>query len=393
MLTPGAGATDPLRVLHEFKGGNDGVDPYAGLILDSDGNLYGTTAEGGADEQGAVFKLAPNSDGSWTESLLYSFTCCEDGSIPSASLVFDAKGNLYGTTFEGGVHGGGTVFKLTPNSDGGWTESVLYSFSNGGRLANPSNLVVDAAGNLYGTTETGGARGDGTVFRLTSNSDGSWTESELHSFSGTDGGLPSAGLILDASGNLYGTTLSGGVHGAGTVFELTPRSDGRWTEIVLHSFSGLRDGGEPMAPLTFDGAGNLYGTTSAGGKSGTCLPLFCGVVFKLSPNSDGSWTEHVLYIFVDDPGAVPLGGVIFDRVGNLYSTTFYGGRADAGVVFKLAPQSGGIWEYSTLHILEGTPARGPYSGLTLDKAGNLYGTTLFCGAGTGCQGVVFEITP
>jgi uncharacterized repeat protein (TIGR03803 family) len=230
-----------------------------------------------------VFKLAPNPDGTWTESVLYSFTGGADGGSPWAALVFDAAGNLYGTTWVGGADGKGAVFKLTPNPDGTWTESVLYSFTGGADGAYPAaGVIFDAAGNLYGTTGGGGADDNGAVFKLTPDPDGSWTESVLHSFTGgADGGGPVTALIFDAAGNLYGTTAGGGSRllnicrglGCGVVFELTPTSTG-WSETVLNEFLGKA--ADPEAPVIFDPKGNLYGTTWSGTGN-------YGVVFEITP--------------------------------------------------------------------------------------------------------------
>jgi uncharacterized repeat protein (TIGR03803 family) len=394
MLPAGAVAASKYKVLHRFTG-KDGAYSDTGLILDPAGNLYGTTRYGGASGpsgNGTVFELTPNSDGSWTESVLHNFcsrTNCADGDTPSAGLIFDTVGNLYGTTLYG-ANGYGVVFKLTPNSDGRWTESVLYGFTGGVDGDSPyGGLMFDAAGNLYGATVDGGAYGYGVVFKLTPNSDGRWTESVLYSFTGgADGSNPLAGVIFDTAGSLYGTTQMGG-KGYGTVFKLTPNSDGRWTESVLYSFTGGRDRGFPDAGVIFDGAGNLYGTTAGSSSENN------GTVFKLTPNSHGSWTESVLYGFTFYRGAVPLDGLTFDAIGNLYGTTAFGdnrscGPLGCGVVFKMVPQSNGRWAYTVLHAFEGKPAYNPFSGLVLDKAGNLYGTTDGCG---GCYGVVFEITP
>ena len=294
ILGSSAWAAEQYKTIHRFnkQTGVRGFAPAGALILDAAGNLYGTTYSGGASGVGTVFELTPNLDGSWTESVLHSFNGA-DGADPYSGLIFDAAGNLYGTTVGGGGYNAGTVFKLAPNLDGSWTESVLHSL-NGTDGAHPySGLIFDAAGNLYGTTWVGGAFGHGTVFELTANGDGSWTESVLHAFNGTDGAHPYSGLIFDAAGNLYGTTYyGGGVCGCGTVFKLTPNGDGSWTESVLHAFTiGSGDGNRPRAGLIFDAAGNLYGTTENGG--GTLR----GTVFKLTPNGDGSWTESVLHLF------------------------------------------------------------------------------------------------
>jgi uncharacterized repeat protein (TIGR03803 family) len=327
-------------------------------------------------------------------NVLHRFTS-KDGVVTNTS-VFDAAGNLYGTTLK-------VVYKLAPNSHGSWTESVLYRFCSLKNCADgdaPTTLIFDAAGNLYGTTQLGGGFGDGTVFKLTPNSDGSWTESVLYSFTGgADGRQPLyGGVIFDATGNLYGTASGGGDLACnapsvcGVVYKLTPNSHGSWTESVLYSFTGGADGAYPASGLVFDSAGSLYGTTPSGGNLSDCING-CGVVFKLTPNSDGSWTESVLHSFANHPAANPYTGLVFDATGNLYGTTLYGGPVNGGVVFKMAAKSDGSWAYGLLHVFLGKPAKNPDGGLVLDKVGNLYGPTLGCGSGYKCQGVVFEITP
>jgi uncharacterized repeat protein (TIGR03803 family) len=266
--------------------------------------------------------------------------------VPIGGLIFDAAGNLYGTTGLGGAHGFGTVFQLTPNADGSWKEKVLHHFTGGNDGGTPNACpIFDLAGNLYGTTQFGGTSKNGTVFKLTPNADGSWTESVLHNFNGADGSDLEGGLILDQAGNLYGTTFFGGSRGScpgsdsgcGTVFQLTPNADGSWKEKVLHHFTGGAQGAEPYAGLILDQAGNLYGTAEFGGDLSFCMRAGCGVVFKLAPNSKGEWTETVLHYFVDHPGARPLAGLIFDATGNMYSTTLGDGFMSSGSVFEITP--------------------------------------------------------
>ncbi len=406
VLAPGAWAQSKFKTLYKFTGGTDGSQPRAGLIFDQAGNMYGMTQGGGANGFGTVFKLTPNSDGSWSETVLHRFTGDTDGFMPHAGLTFDVAGNLYGTTSAGGAYGSGTVFELTPSSDGSWTENVLHHFNGKDGRDPMAGLIFDAAGNLYSTTFAGGAPelcvpsgGCGTVFKLTPNSDGSWTESVLYSFCSiahcTDGGTSQAGLTFDAAGNLYGTTPLYGsriAFGYGVVFKLTPNSDGSWTEAVLHQFRGGKDGGHPYANVTFDAAGNLYGTTNAGGAYGG------GTVFELTPNSDGSWTENVLHHFNGKDGRGPMAGLIFDQAGNLYGTTEGGGNPSCGsysngcgVVFRLTPNAKGRWNETVLHTFTDHPGAFPLAGLVFDAAGNLYGTT--SGDGTTTFGSVFEITP
>jgi len=262
VLAPGAWAARRYKVLYRFTGGTDGSQPFAGLILDTSGNLYGTTPQGGACGNGVVFKLTKNSDGSWTESVLHAFAGGTDGATPYAEVTFDTSGNLYGTTQYGGASSAGTVFQLAPNSDGTWTERVLYSFTGGSDGANPfSGVIFDGGGNLYGTTYYGGASGAGVVYKLTPNSDGTWIERVLHTFTGgLDGGNPDFGnLTFDTAGNLYGPTGYGGGSGSGVVYKLTPSDDGTWTETVLHTFTGGKDGMIPSGTLVFDPMGRLYG--------------------------------------------------------------------------------------------------------------------------------------
>src|SRR5271167_2273777 len=394
-LTPTAGGGWMEQVLHSFNGG-DGYWPFAGLIFDAAGNLYGTTYVGGAYGEGTVFELTPAAGGGWTERVLYSFCSqrsCTDGETPGAGLIFDAAGNLYGTTSGGGTGTYfGTVFELTPTAGGGWMEQVLHSFNGGDGYWPFAGLIFDAAGNLYGTTYVGGAYGEGTVFELTPAAGGGWTERVLYSFcsqrSCTDGETPGAGLIFDAAGNLYGTTSGGGTGTYfGTVFELTPTAGGGWMEQVLHSFNG-GDGYWPFAGLIFDAAGNLYGTTYVGGAYGE------GTVFELTPAAGGGWTEQVLYNFKHNgtDGYNPEAGLIFDKNGNLYSTTLAGGTYGEGTVFELRPTAGGDWTEEVLHSFgNGTDGYQPAGSLMFDAAGNLYGTTY--GGGTYGYGTVFELTP
>ena len=304
-------ATPTETVLYPFAGGTDGAHP-AGLVMGADGNLYDITVNGGTSNDGTVFKITPVG----TESVLYSFAGGTDGTYP-AGLVLGASGNLYGTTNGGGASNDGTVFKITPAG----TESVLYSFAGGADGAHPhAGLVLGANGDLYGTTIVGGASNDGTVFRITP----AGTESVFYSFAGgTDGAHPHAGLVMDASGNLYGTTSGGGTSGLGTVFKITPTS----TESVLYSFDysprERTDGALPASRLVLGAGGNLYGTTIAGGASGH------GTVFKITPVG----IETVLHAFTTD-GDEPT-GLVLGAGGDLYGITVNGGTSGHGTVFKI----------------------------------------------------------
>jgi uncharacterized repeat protein (TIGR03803 family) len=339
--------------------------------------------------------------GDWTETLLHSFNN-NDGNNPAGTLIFDAAGNLFGTTAQGGAHGGGVVFELSPSAGGVWTESVLHAFGNGHDGFHPlAGLTSDGAGNLYGTTMAGGEYAFGTVFELSPSAGGSWTEKVLHSFgNGSDGQAPISGVILDAAGNLYGTTNGGsGTTLYGTVFELAPATGGPWPEKILHAFKNNgKDGMEPVGSLIFDAAGNLYGTTEIGGSCESCFEA-AGTVFMLTPKADGGWREEILHNFNPNgvDGQTPNAGLIFDSAGNLYSTTSAGGAHGTpgygGIVFELKPAAGGGYTERILHSFgAGTDGSVPgWSSLIFDASGNLYGTTEV--GGSNDAGTVYEITP
>jgi uncharacterized repeat protein (TIGR03803 family) len=332
-------------VLHSFGNGTDGATPQGSLIFDAAGNLYGTTYSGGSAYEfgGTVFELSPAEGSGWTETVLHSFSNnLIDGLNPSpGSLIFDAAGNLYGTTNNGGSYAieGGIVFELSPSLSGIWTETILHTFGNGsdGRYPN-AGVIFDAAGNLYGTTVMGGTAYyyGGTVFELSPGASGVWAETILRSFgnSGTDPYSPFGGVIFDFDGSLYGTTAGGG-YGWGTVFELSPSASGNWKLKMLHGFGKGTDGSEPNAGVIFDDAGNLYGTTLYGGSYGGNESG--GIVFELSPTAGSAWTEKVLHNFGNGKdGDIPnFGSLIFDAAGNLYGATKSGGAYYAGTVFKI----------------------------------------------------------
>jgi uncharacterized repeat protein (TIGR03803 family) len=287
-LKPKSDGTWMESVLYAFKGGaSDGYDPVAGLTFDKAGNLYGTASLDGSGGAGDVFQLKRNSNGAWTENILYMFTGLgPDGVFPLSTLVLGGAGNLYGTTNNGGnmncpdQFGCGVAFKLMPDPGESWSESVLHTFCSEAGCADgvyPNAMVLDKAGNLYGTTGGNGLNSDGTVFRL-SESGGSWNEDVLYHFDGTQGSGPLAGLIFDAAGNLYGTACCGGSANDGVAFKLSPSVGGTWAYTVLHVFQG-KPGRYPAAALVLDGAGHLYGTTSSCGSGAKCM----GVVFEITP--------------------------------------------------------------------------------------------------------------
>jgi hypothetical protein len=370
LTPPRKGVSDWTETqLYVFKGGQDGALPTSGLVFDQSGNLYGVTAYGGTGSCtlgqdrvgcGTIFQMAPpkHVGGAWTEKIIYSFKGDKDGYHPAGDLIFDSAGKLYGSTTFGGISsnycnefypGCGTVFELRPShaKGGGWDERVIYTFQSGTDGAGPvGGLTLDSNHNLYGATNSGGdpscgtgGLGCGTVFRLTSPNQrvGTWKEKVLHRFAtGSDGAYPEAGLVRDQRGNLYGTTNSGGVEGWGTVFEIVPPSDlgGLWKEQVILSFD-YKDGASPMASLTFDRLGNLYGTDGGGLYGG-------GTILKLTrvPTEIGMWDRLVLYSFMNPPDAsLPEAPLVFGKDGALYGTTVYGGSGSGkyGTVFKFVP--------------------------------------------------------
>jgi uncharacterized repeat protein (TIGR03803 family) len=303
-------------------------------------------------------------------------------------VTFDPAGNLYGTTVGGGTHNRGTAFELMPTG-GVWEETVTYNFcalQNCDDGGSPTDgLIMDQAGNLYGTAYV--------AFEL-SPASGGWQVTVLHDFTGQrDGAGADSGLIFDASGNLYGVTEAGGVHKAGTVFEVRQTPSG-WKEHVLHDFPAFaQDGQVPgRGALVFGTSPNLYGTTGQGGAN-TCSEVGCGTIFRLTHGSNGRWRETILYNFKPGAsGSFPGAGVVMDKAGNLYGTTGGGGTScGCGVVYKLTPGRKGKWTYTVLHAFSGIDGAIPAANLTLDDKGSLYGGTVL--GGTTGNGVIFELTP
>ncbi len=336
----GSGWTE--TVLHSFTSGADGGQPYGGVTLDAQGNVFGTTVIGGSGGVcvesgcGVVFKLT-RTGSTWSPSVIYDFTGLDDGYGPGGPVVFDAQGNLYGMTPTGGANGLGVVYKLTPGAGGAWTQSVIHTFTGGsdGATGSAGRLLVDnATGAITGVATVGGQYGAGVVFRLTSTASGPWTPTTLYEFQGQpDAAFPYGGLLKDTAGNLYGTTYYGGANGLGAVYKLTSQG-GAYTESVLHSFRGGRDGANSISNLVFGRAGNLFGTTSEGGAAG----CGCGTVFRLAPKANGTWGERVVHRFEGVPdGAYAYSGLLVDAAGNLYGATVHGGDDDDGAVFQITP--------------------------------------------------------
>ncbi|MGD0989732.1 MAG: choice-of-anchor tandem repeat GloVer-containing protein [Candidatus Sulfotelmatobacter sp.] len=366
-----------FAIIHNFAG-SDGDAPLAGLAMDAEQNLYGTASSGGQYGGGVVFKATR----AGKEMVMHSFGKAADGSSPEGSLILDASGNLYGTTFSGGTAGAGTVFKISTKGK----ESILYSFAGGADGANPvSGLAMDASGNLYGTTSAGGAYSAGTVFEVSA----SGQHTVLYSFGSiaNDGTDPVAGVTLDTQGNLYGTAAAGGLYSYGTVFELSP-SGSNWTENILHNFELQDDGGTPYAGLIFDHSGNLYGAATQGGAGGSDGG---GTVFELTP-SGGSWTFSVIYSLTGWGISGTFRDLLFDAsTGVIYATTHCDGDYDAGTVYELKP-SAGTWSYTELYTFTGgTDGYYVFSNLVMDKGGNLYGTTNTGGANG--YGEIFKVKP
>lgn len=398
-------------VVHNFSGGADGANPYAGITIARAGNLLGT-ASGGGLGYGTVFKLKYAQSG-YSFGILYTFTGGGDGAFPYNGVVIGSDGSLYGTTYSHGSsgcggNGCGTVFNLRPPATFcrailcPWIETGLYMFMGNTDGAGPTqgtNLIFDQMGNIYGTTLSGGAYDQGTVYKLT-RSGGGWVESVIHEFGAAgDGTQPLHNVIFDTSGNLYGTTSLGGANNNGVVFQLAPSGYG-WTENILASFSlSGSAGGIPYAGLIIDQSGNLYGATSANASGGGPPTGYGGggAVFELIP-SGGGWTLKVLYNFSDPGGGYhcgPYGNLVMDASGNLYGTTYSDGAYGYGSVFKLTPASG-QWIYTSLHDFcsGGWPCADgalPSGDLTMDANGSFYGTTSLGGSNN--YGLVWKITP
>jgi uncharacterized repeat protein (TIGR03803 family) len=334
------------HILYQFTGGSDGLNPYGTLLLDARGNLYGTTLSGGVHNLGTVYKLTPPTSArrTWTQKVLYSFAGGNDGEAPYAGVIADANGNLYGTTSGGGGTNSGTIFRLSPKGSSGWTESLLYTFNFLSGEGPYCSLLMDSNGNLYGTTFRGGNNDGGTVFQL-SPAAGGWNINFIHHFANILGGNgdasePLAGMIMDASGNLYGTALGGGIYGGGAVFELTP-SQGGWQEQVIHSFAGNGDGYIPYGILAFGPSNTLYGTTEFGGGLGQCVYhalAYCGTIFKMS-STGSNWTESTYLSFNNSGpfGFSPVTGVLVGPDGILYATAQAGGANDDGTILAITP--------------------------------------------------------
>ncbi len=392
-----------LKVLYSLKGTPDGSGGLAAPILDKQGNLYSTTYAGGSKNWGTVFEVDTNGK----DTVLHSFVGGKDGTTPTSGLIADAGGNLYGTTYWGGSancfdrNGCGVVYELSPG-ERGWKETILYAFKGASDGAYPGDgaLVRDTAGNFYGTTLYGGSQdwpnGSGVIFKLT-HASGRWREHVVYAFgakSQKDGATPYGGVTLDANGNIYGTTYYGGEFGFGTVFKVTP--DG--AESILYSFTGKADGGDPESALVLDKTGNLYGTTPFGGDMNcqALYPLGCGTAFKVDP----SGAEAVLHTFMGYPsdGSGPAAPLIRDGAGNLYGTAGGGNSAycedsnyqpmGCGTIFKLDTNNSETILYNFSYGISGNGPVFPV-GVHLIH-GSLYGATSEGGSSQNA-GAVFRL--
>jgi len=408
-------------IIYRFQAGFDAFGPRAGLISDRAGDLYGTTFDGGGPAgAGTVYRLAPPSvsGGAWTETILHRFSyhSISEGLSPWGGLAMDASGNLYGTAWLGGTCGScGLVFELSPRSrrNGTWKYQIIHDFLDDGVDGiNPrADLTIDSAGDLFGTTASGGTGGCvggcGTVFELVP-SNGQWAETIVHSFPAHGSGFEASGgtgggVVLDGAGHVYGTTYEDG-GGLGSVFELVHVRAG-WKYRDIYAFADFADGVDPTAGVTFDAAGSLYGTTSSGGTQG-CYGSGCGTVFRLTPQPDGTWAHTVLYAFrgIGD-GGTPAAGVIAGTTGSIYGTTQLWGTgagcsgSGCGVAFRLTSTgAGGSFRQAVLHTFRnGGDGYVPYGELIFGVDGRIYGATQFggkatCSSGFGC-GTAFALTP
>ncbi|HEX6503110.1 MAG TPA: choice-of-anchor tandem repeat GloVer-containing protein [Terriglobales bacterium] len=386
-----AWAVSGPQIIYSFAGGSDGEYLDTDLIIDSMGNLYGTSVQGGDFASGTVWELSPTANG-WSHSVLYSFTGGADGGEPYKGATLDAQGNLYGTAVTGGggfCEGGcGVLWKLT-RSASGWTQSVIHTFTGGEDGSGPgSGLTLGENGTLFGMTPTGGANGQGVIFQLRSATNGTWKFTVLHAFTGgSDGGGASAGRLLRYKGSLYGVTTTGGANGQGVVFQLT-RTAGIWQFKTLYAFQGQPDAGFPYGGLAVDSNGNLYGTTYYDGANNL------GSVYELTPQPDGTWKEAVLYSFQGGrDGSGSIGNLVFTNTGAIYGTTSAGGAScDCGTIFKLTAGLDGARKEIVVYRFHGAPDGAfAYNGMVGDGAGNFYGTTVH--GGPQDDGVIYKLTP
>jgi uncharacterized repeat protein (TIGR03803 family) len=390
-----AGASVSTKVIYGFRGDEKGEYPATELVLDPAGNLFGTTVLGGEVGTGTVFELTRSSHG-WKHSILYSFSGGADGGQPYGGVTVGPQGELYGTAVIGGTGGAcpedgcGVVFELT-RSNGTWAETVIHDFSGTDGYGPGAGLTLDPQGNLYGMTPTGGAYGLGVIYQLQPDGNGGWLFQVIHDFTGgDDGATGSAGrLLLGSTGRMYGVATAGGANGKGVAFRLAQGDGGSWKLKPLYAFKGQPDAGFPYGALTFDASGNLYGTTYYDGANNL------GSVYELSPGRR-HWKERVLYSFVGgSDGSNSISNLLFDGSGNLYGTTSESGdpTCNCGTIFELTPAQDGTWTETVVHRFAGAPGDGgyAYNGMVAGANGTFYGATVHGGGAD--EGSVYRFRP
>jgi hypothetical protein len=392
-------AADTEKILFNVQGGAYGYDPFS-MVRDANGNIYGTFFEGGSACPytigcGVVYKLSPNANGQFSESIIHTFTGGDDGSEPT-SLLMDPAGNLFVATLGGGskkcIGGCGAIVELSPLPGGSWSTTVLYDFQGDFDGQHPTISTMDAQGNIYGAFLKAGQ-----VFELTRNSNRTWTKKFLYLFDTTSAYYPTP-WVVDGNGNVYGTAWFGGDSGCleyqgscGAIFELSPNSDGTWSPTLLHSFTGP-DGARPLMIIP-DANGNFFGVTLTGGTGTSCTTgssFGCGTLFELSPSSTG-YTFSVLHDFNKTLDGYEPYYLVMDQNENLYIAADVGGVGGKGVVLEFTLGSDGIWEYSTLHSFAGGLGGSYPNALQVDSSGNVYGIAV--AGGTKNYGVIFELSP
>jgi uncharacterized repeat protein (TIGR03803 family) len=338
-LSKGSSGKWTETVLYSFVGCVQGQSvpqvPSGTLAIDKEGNLYGVW-QGFLQNTSLLFELTKATNGTFSCSVIHHFNGNEG--IPNGDLTLDNAGNLYGTTFENSTGFDGEVFEFSRQPNGSWKETVLYSFNYSNGVSGPNaGVIFDSKGNLYGPGYFSGPGGFGGVYELSPQTNGTWTLTVVYNFTSVTGGGPYSRLTFDTTGNLYGTANQAGPQFVGEVFKLSPTESGQWKECTIHTFASGSDGGYPQGTLVFDANGNLYGSTANGGLG--CSKSLCGTVFKLTPRSDGTWKRTILHQFESaSDGSQPQQGLLLDSLGHLYGTTFYGGgRYGYGTVYEITP--------------------------------------------------------
>ena len=387
LLITAAWAASATKLVYSFGGNADGEYTDTELVRDSAGNLYGTSVQGGIFGGGTVFQVNP----AGMHTVLYDFTGGADGGEPYKGVTLDAQGNLYGTAVTGGggsCEGGcGVVYKLS-NSGGSWNQTVIHTFTGSDGSGPGSPVAIDKNGDVFGTTPTGGANGIGVVYQLREDA-GAWKFRVIHTFTGGDdgGGGSASRLLIDAAGNLFGVCTVGGANGFGTVFEMS-QHQGQWQFTTLYAFKDSPDGALPYGGLVADRAGSLFGTTYYAGANDL------GTIYQLT-KINGVWTERVLYSFQGgSDGGSPISTLVADAAGNLYGTTSEGGAAacGCGTIFKMSRDTTGKWTETVAYRFPGTPQPGfAYNGLVADPSGIFYGATVHGGSGN--DGAIYKFRP